>query len=62
MLGEGELTKKLNVTAEKFSGAARSKIEAAGGSVTVVPAPSWSRTEEPKSKESKEPKEPKAKG
>lgn len=34
VLGEGELTKKLNVTAAKFSAGAKSKIEAAGGSAT----------------------------
>lgn len=38
ILATGELTKKLNVTAHKFSEAAKSKIEAAGGSVTVVEA------------------------
>ncbi|MBC22405.1 MAG: 50S ribosomal protein L15 [Phycisphaerae bacterium] len=34
VLGEGELTKKFNVTAAKFSASARNKIEAAGGTVT----------------------------
>lgn len=34
VLGEGDLTKKLDVTAAKFSGSAREKIEAAGGSAT----------------------------
>lgn len=34
VLGEGELTVKLNVTAEKFSKSAVEKIEAAGGTVT----------------------------
>jgi large subunit ribosomal protein L15 len=50
VLGEGELTKKLNITAEKFSGSAKSKIEAAGGTITVVPAPHWTRAQEPKAK------------
>ncbi len=36
ILGEGELTKKLTVTVEKFSGSAKKKIEAAGGSVTAL--------------------------
>jgi len=36
VLGEGELTKKLNVTAAKLSAAAQKKIEAAGGAVTLV--------------------------
>ncbi len=31
ILGDGELTKSLTVTADKFSGSARAKIEAAGG-------------------------------
>ncbi|AKK04847.1 LSU ribosomal protein L15P [Corynebacterium mustelae] len=35
VLGEGELTVKLNVTADKFSKSAQEKIEAAGGSVTT---------------------------
>ena len=34
VLGNGELTKKLNVTANSFSGSAKEKIEKAGGSVT----------------------------
>ena len=38
ILGDGELTKKLNVTADKFSGSARSKIESAGGTCIVVGA------------------------
>ena len=38
ILGDGELTKKLTVTAHKFSGSAQSKIEAAGGSVTALVA------------------------
>jgi large subunit ribosomal protein L15 len=39
ILGEGELTKKLAVTAHSFSASAREKIEAAGGSVTALKAP-----------------------
>ena len=40
VLGEGELTKKLTVTAERFSASARQKIEAAGGTVNELdPAP-----------------------
>ena len=34
ILGGGELTKKLNVSADRFSGSARKKIEAAGGEVS----------------------------
>ena len=39
ILGDGELTKSLNVSAHAFSKSAQSKIEAAGGSVTVLPGP-----------------------
>jgi large subunit ribosomal protein L15 len=39
ILGSGEITKKLNVTAHKFSGSAQAKIEAAGGSVVALVAP-----------------------
>ena len=35
ILGNGELTKKLSVTAVKFSESAKQKVEAAGGSITV---------------------------
>ncbi|GAA4753450.1 50S ribosomal protein L15 [Gordonia alkaliphila] len=34
VLGDGELTVKLDITADKFTGAAKEKITAAGGSVT----------------------------
>lgn len=36
VLGKGKLTKALNVTAHRFSAAAREKVEAAGGVATVV--------------------------
>jgi len=36
ILGEGELTAKLNVTAHAFSETAKEKIEKAGGSVTIA--------------------------
>jgi large subunit ribosomal protein L15 len=39
ILGEGELTKKLAVTAHSFSASAREKIEGAGGSVTALKEP-----------------------
>jgi large subunit ribosomal protein L15 len=37
ILGDGELTKKLTVTAHAVSESARQKIDAAGGSVTILP-------------------------
>ena len=36
VLGNGDISVKLNVTAHKFSGSAKEKIEAAGGSVTTA--------------------------
>jgi len=39
ILGQGELTKKLSVTAHAFSASAREKIEKAGGSVTALKEP-----------------------
>jgi len=36
VLGQGEITVKLQITANKFSGSAKTKIEAAGGSVTIL--------------------------
>jgi large subunit ribosomal protein L15 len=39
ILGEGELTKKLTVTAHRFSASAREKIEAAGGTATALVQP-----------------------
>lgn len=67
VLGEGELTKKLTVTADRFSASARSKIEAAGGTVNelkpapVKPAPQAQAAEPAQSKEkTKSPKKEKA--
>jgi large subunit ribosomal protein L15 len=37
ILGEGELTKKLEITAHSFSKSAAEKIEQAGGKATVLP-------------------------
>ncbi|MCL2304354.1 MAG: 50S ribosomal protein L15 [Planctomycetaceae bacterium] len=39
VLGNGDLTKSLSVSAHAFSKSAQSKIEAAGGTVTVLPGP-----------------------
>ena len=36
VLGTGEIDVKVNVTVDKFSGSAKEKIEAAGGSATTV--------------------------
>ena len=37
ILGDGELTKSLKVSAHRFSASAKVKIEQAGGQVTIVP-------------------------
>ena len=39
ILGDGELTKKLTVSAHAASGSARAKIEAAGGSIALLREP-----------------------
>lgn len=39
ILGQGKITKKLDVSAHAFSKSARVAIEEAGGSVTVLPKP-----------------------
>ena len=39
LLGQGELTKKLNVTVHAASATAREKVEAAGGSLTLLREP-----------------------
>ncbi len=39
ILGEGELSKALKITAEKFSSSAKEKIEKAGGEAVVFEAP-----------------------
>jgi len=39
ILGNGAITKPLRVSAHRFSAQARAKIEAAGGTVTVLPGP-----------------------
>ena len=36
ILGDGELTKSLNVTADKFSATAKERIEAVGGTCTEI--------------------------
>ena len=51
VLGEGDISKKLTVRAHAFSGAAREKIEGAGGTVEVISlAPTGSKPGKKKSK------------
>jgi len=44
ILGQGDLSQTLNVSAHAFSASAKEKIEKAGGSVTVVEAKSATST------------------
>jgi large subunit ribosomal protein L15 len=37
VLGDGEITKKLTVSAHRYSASAREKIEKAGGTATIIP-------------------------
>jgi hypothetical protein len=48
VLANGELTKKLSVTAHRFSAAAREKITAAGGSATALREPADPRKKKTK--------------
>ncbi len=56
VLGEGEITKALHVTAAKFSQSARAKIEAAGGTVTELTKTTWRRLRPEKPKKPPKPK------
>lgn len=44
ILGEGELSKALQVTAAKFSASAKAKIEAAGGTINETSRVKWTRS------------------
>jgi large subunit ribosomal protein L15 len=50
ILGQGDLSKKLTVTAHAFSATARKKIEGAGGSVTALKEPKVKRRRKQTSK------------
>ena len=43
VLGEGTISKKLDVVAARFSATAKAKIEEAGGTVTVEAKKKWTR-------------------
>jgi len=44
ILGDGELDRALTVRAHKFTESARDKIEAAGGSVEIIPTKVYEKT------------------
>ncbi|MEO5576580.1 MAG: uL15m family ribosomal protein, partial [Gaiellaceae bacterium] len=50
ILGTGDLTKKLSITAHAFSATAREKIVAAGGSATALKEPKDPRKKKHKAK------------
>ena len=49
ILGGGDLTVALEVTADKVSSSAQKKIEDAGGKVTLIVKKKWLRERKPKS-------------
>src|SRR5215471_13263628 len=53
ILGEGELDRALTVQAHKFSASARAKIEAAGGSVEIIPVKVYPKTKRRKDEHGK---------
>jgi large subunit ribosomal protein L15 len=54
VLGDGELDHPLTVHAHKFSATARAKIEAAGGTVTIIPVKVYEKTKRRKDDKAKE--------
>jgi len=55
ILGDGELDRVLSVRAHKFSASARAKIEAAGGTVEIIPTKVYEKTKRRKDEGKKAP-------
>ncbi len=53
VLGNGEVDRALNVKAHKFSASARAKIEAAGGSIEIIPVKVYEKTKRRKDEKAK---------
>jgi large subunit ribosomal protein L15 len=53
ILGDGEIDRALTVRAHKFSESARAKIEAAGGSVEIIPTKVYEKTKRRKDESGK---------
>jgi large subunit ribosomal protein L15 len=53
ILGDGEVDRALNVRAHRFSTSARAKIEAAGGSVEIIPVKVYEKTKRRKDEDKK---------
>jgi large subunit ribosomal protein L15 len=60
ILGDGELDRALTVRAHKFSASARTKIEAAGGSVEIIPVKVYEKTKRRKDERAKAAQRPNA--
>lgn len=55
VLGNGEVDRALTVRAHKFSASARAKIEAAGGTVEIIPTKVYEKTKRRKDQNAKAP-------
>jgi large subunit ribosomal protein L15 len=55
VLGNGEVDRALNVKAHKFSASARAKIEAAGGSIEIIPVKVYEKTKRRKDEKANSP-------
>ncbi len=55
ILGDGELDRPLTIRAHKFSASARTKIEAAGGTVEIIPTKVYEKTKRRKDEGKKAP-------
>ncbi len=55
VLGDGEVDRALTVRAHKFSASARAKIEAAGGTVEIIPTKVYEKTKRRKDEKTKTP-------
>jgi len=55
VLGDGEIDRALTVRAHKFSASARAKIEAAGGTVEIIPTKVYEKTKRSKDEKTKAP-------
>jgi len=53
VLGNGEIDRALSVKAHKFSASARAKIEAAGGSIEIIPVKVYEKTKRRKDETAK---------
>ena len=53
VLGNGEVDRALTIRAHKFSASARAKIDAAGGSVEIIPTKVYEKTKRRKDEKAK---------